>query len=147
MLDLTLSLRLLLKQNIGHKPFFVRSYWHIPLSVTFKFWGTLEFFSTSRQASDKTFWFWRRKQAKWSDLQMPISMIRNIWSAGRNLHRSKDCDFKMFQYILRILIVIRSVHKITFKLQIKYYLRMHIDSVQSIPCKYKIALRVHFCAF
>ena len=43
MLDLTLSLLLLLKQNIGYKTFF-RSYHNIQLSVTFKFWVTLEFF-------------------------------------------------------------------------------------------------------
>ena len=30
---------------------------------------------------------------------MSISMIGNIWSSGRNLHRSKCCVFKVFQYI------------------------------------------------
>ena len=46
MLDLTLSLHLLLKQNIGYKAF-IRSQRDVPLSVTFKFWFTLELFEVT----------------------------------------------------------------------------------------------------
>ena len=56
MLDLTLSLLLLLKQNIGYKTFF-RSSRDVPLSVTFKFWVTLESFRRHDKRQIKQFDF------------------------------------------------------------------------------------------
>ena len=54
---------------------------------------------TSQQPSAKTFWFWRRIQAKWSDLSISVSMIANNWSSGRNAHWSECCVFEVLEYM------------------------------------------------
>ena len=61
----------------------------------FRYLWLLNFGYSWMFSSSRHILFWRRIQAKWSDLQISISMIGNIWSSGRNLLR-----FKVFQYIM-----------------------------------------------
>ena len=85
MLDLTLSLLLLLKQSIGKKTFFAHNVMlrYMLRDVTFTLYVTWCYISILSYS--------------W----ISVSMIGNIWSSGRNIqvHWSKRCVFKIFQYI------------------------------------------------